>query len=268
MPALHELQSRVMAALLHPADTQAAADAAALLRPTPGGLDAARRLQLYRNNLFESLGAALGAVYPVVRQLVGEHFFRGLARRFIEQHPSRGGNLHDFGAELPAFLRGFEPAASLPYLPDVAALEWAVHAVYHEAPAPALTLQALAALDAGAQAALRLRLQPSARLLASSHPVLQLWQAHQPDAAPALALEHVDWAQGTRVLVAQRDLEVEFQMLSEGEHRWLQALESGAALAGASALALQADAAFDLPAVLMRHLALGSFCAQAQGDRL
>jgi hypothetical protein len=94
--------------------------------------------------------------------------------------------------------------------------------------------------------------------------VLQLWQAHQPDAA--LALEQVDWAQGTRVLVAQRDLEVEFQGLSEGEYLWLQALHEGAALADACALALQADAAFELPALLMRHLALGSFQAPAQGD--
>lgn len=263
MPALHELQRRVMAALLHPTDPQAQADAAALLRPTPGALDAARRLQLYRNNLSESLTAALAAVVPVVQQLVGEAFFRAMAQRFIRRFPSRHGNLHAFGAELPRFLRDFEPAASLPCLPDLAALEWAVHAVYHEAPVPALTLQALAALDAGAQAALRLRLQPSARLVASDHPVLQLWQAHQP--AAALALEDVDWRRGTRVLVAQRALEVEFQMLSDGELRWLQALQGGATLAEACAPALAADAGFDLAAVLMRHLELGNFQALPQG---
>ena len=108
MPALHELQRRVMDALLHPGEDAAAA---ALLRPSPG-LDAARRLRLYRNNLFESLTAALAAVYPVTQQLVGEDFFRALARRFIPAFPSRSGNLHDFGAELPAFIRGFEPAAT------------------------------------------------------------------------------------------------------------------------------------------------------------
>lgn len=263
MSALHELQRRVMAALLHPADPQAQADAAALLRPTPGGLDAGRRLQLYRNNLSESLTAALAAVFPVVRQLVGEPFFRGLARRFMERFPSRSGNLHAFGAELPRFLRDFEPAASLPYLPDMAALEWAMHAVYHEAPAPGLTLQALAALDAEAQAALRLRLQPTARLLASDFPVLQLWQAHQP--GTALALEDIGWQQGTRVLVAQRALEVEFHLLSEGEFLWLQALEGGAALGEACASALEADAEFNLPAVLMRHLALENFQALPKG---
>src|SRR5689334_21117181 len=74
--------------------------AAALLgtAAVPGGL------QVYRNNVFASLTEALAAVYPVVKRLVGEPFFNQLARRFIRRHPSRSGNLHDFGAELPAFI--------------------------------------------------------------------------------------------------------------------------------------------------------------------
>jgi hypothetical protein len=251
-----------MDALLQRADPAAAA---ALLRPTPG-LDAARRLQLYRNNLFESLTAALAAVYPVVRQLVGDDFFRALARRFITAFPSRSGNLHDFGAELPAFLRGFEPAAGLPYLPDVAALEWACHAVYHEAPVAALALPALAALSAEEQAALRLRLQPCARLVASDWPVLDLWRAHQGGGVDGL--DTIDWQRGTRLLVAQRALEVEFRLLAVGEYAWLRALRDGQTLAAACALGLEVDAGFELPAVLLRHLELGSFCApESQGDK-
>jgi hypothetical protein len=260
MPALHELQCQVMDALLQRGDATAAT---ALLCPAPG-LDAARRLQLYRNNLFESLTAALATVYPVVQQLVGEDFFRAMARRFIPAFPSRSGNLHDFGAELPDFIRGFRPAASLPWLPDMAALEWAIHAVYHDAPRPALELHELTALDANAQAALRLRLQPSAHLLASNHPLLQLWQAHQP--GTDLMLEAVDWCCGERLLVAQRELEVEFLRLSDGEYRWLQALRNGEPLARACTLALEADPGFDLPMVLLRHLRLQTFQAVDQGD--
>ncbi|WP_157266794.1 HvfC/BufC N-terminal domain-containing protein [Azohydromonas aeria] len=261
MPALLETQRRVMDSLLQRGDP---ADAAALLRPTPG-LDAARRLQLHRNNLFESLTAALAAVYPVTLQLVGEAFFRAMARRFIPQFPSRSGNLHAFGAELPDFIRGFEPAAAVPYLPDMAALEWALHAVYHAAPQPALDLPALAALDAGRQAALTLQLQPCARLLASSFPVLPLWQAHQGGAAGGL--DAIDWREGARLLVAQRALEVEFQRLGAGELAWLRALDAGEPLGAACGLALEAEAGFDLPAVLLRHLELGTFRAlDCEGD--
>lgn len=263
MTALPELQRRVMDALLQPLGEPTAA-ATALLRPAPG-LDAARRLRLHRNNLFESLTAALAAVYPVTRQLVGDEFFRVMARRFIPAFPSRSGNLHDFGAELPAFIGGFEPAAGLPYLPDLAALEWAIHAVYHEAPGPALELRSLAALDVRQQTALRLRLQPCARLLASSFPVLRLWQAHQDGAA--IGLEAIDWREGVRMLVAQRALEVEFQVLGAGEFTWLQALHAGEPLAAACARALEVQPGFDLPAALVRHLTLGSFQALPQGER-
>jgi len=259
MPALPELQRRVMDALLRRGDPAAAA---ALVAAVPG-LDAARRLQLYRNNLFESLHGALAAVYPVLRQLVGEECFRGLARRYVAAFPSLSGDIHDYGDALPGFVGGFGTAASLPYLADLTALEWSVHAVYHEAPLPALQLAALAALPPRGQAALRLRLQPSARLLASDFPVLAVWQAHQDGAA---GVEAVDLrAGGVRLMVAQRDLEVEFRLLGLGEHRWLQALDEGQPLGDACALAMRADAGFDLAAALARQLALGSFVAPRQG---
>ncbi|HLD13305.1 MAG TPA: DNA-binding domain-containing protein, partial [Burkholderiales bacterium] len=40
-----------------------------------GRFPAARHLQVYRNNVFESLVGALKAVYPVVERLVGTGFF-------------------------------------------------------------------------------------------------------------------------------------------------------------------------------------------------
>ena len=66
-------------------------------------------------------------MYPTVEQLVGAPFFRYAAHEFILAHPSKSGNLHDFGEDLPGFLAGFEPARALAYLPDCARLEWAWH---------------------------------------------------------------------------------------------------------------------------------------------
>ena len=59
---------------------------------------------VYRNNLFASLGAALEAVYPVSARLLGQGFFRQLARAYIVKHPSTSGNLHAFGAHLPLWI--------------------------------------------------------------------------------------------------------------------------------------------------------------------
>lgn len=258
-PALPELQQQVLGAL-HPRSADAAAieAALALLRhsrgPTP-----AQRLQIYRHNLFESLAGALAAVYPVVAQLVGDDYFRQLARSFIAQHPLRAGNLHRFGAELAPWLREHRSAAELPYLADVAALEWAWHEVYHEDDGEPLDPARLSEVPAAQQLALGLQAVPAARLIDSPYPVLRIWQAHQPDADASLPISLDEGA--ARLLVLRRRLEIEFVLLAPGEMHWLAALAAGSTLAEATIAAIGADPAFDLAAVLGRHLALGTFGA-------
>src|SRR5690242_12053219 len=68
-PALREVQARFVAALT---GGDATNEALADLRLPTLGVDARSRLQVYRNNYRISLTDALGAVYPVLRQLVGD----------------------------------------------------------------------------------------------------------------------------------------------------------------------------------------------------
>jgi len=251
MPSLHDTQARLMGALLRRPE---ALPAVPLLRRS-SGLSPERRLQVYRNNLEASLGAALAAVYPVVARLVGDACFRQVARGYVERFPSRSGNLHEFGGRLPGFLAAQPALAGLPYLADVAALEWAGHEVYHEADDVSLDAAALAALPVEHQARLRLHLQLATRFVASAWPVLAIWQANQADAAATLSLD----AGGVRLLVGRSGFEVEFRLLGAAEDAWLRALAEGRTLGAASAAALAVDSAFDLGATLGRHLALGSF---------
>ncbi len=71
---------------------------------------------------------------PSIERLVGEDFFKGAASLFIgasSSHPRPV--LIEYGEAFPAFLESFEPARGLPYLADVARLEWLRHAAYHAA---------------------------------------------------------------------------------------------------------------------------------------
>lgn len=252
MPSLRETQAATLAAIRD----GAMADAAAALLRSGFGLPPALRLQVYRNNHFESLIDALGAVYPVVRALVGEAFFRRVARRFVQRRPPREPNLQRFGATLPALLARLSAARSLPYLADVARLEWAVHEVYHEADAQPLDAARLAAVPADHQPRLRLKLQPASRFVASHFPVHRIWQTNQPGAsAEAVALDEG----GVRLLVARREGEVEMRLLGAAEDRWLRALARRADLEAATVEAFGVDPGFDLPGCLARHLGLGTF---------
>ncbi|HXH04204.1 MAG TPA: DNA-binding domain-containing protein, partial [Candidatus Competibacteraceae bacterium] len=109
------------------------------------GLAPAARLGLYRNNTVLNLGDALAAAYPVLQRLLGADCFRALARAYIGAHPSRSGDLHDYGDALADFLAGLPELAALPYLADVARLEWRVHRAYFAAEAAPCDLAALLA---------------------------------------------------------------------------------------------------------------------------
>lgn len=83
------------------------------------GSDPARRFAV-RNNVMVSLIDALADSYPVTQDLVGEEFFRAMARLFVRTHPPRSPVLALYGAGLAEFIESFAPAAVLPYLADVA----------------------------------------------------------------------------------------------------------------------------------------------------
>ena len=102
----------------------------------------ADRLNIYRNTFVTGVTKALRLTYPAVHRLVGAEFFEGAAAIFIAQHPPQAAWLDEYGAEFADFVRDFEPAASLPYLADVARLEWAVSRALHAADEPPLDLQA------------------------------------------------------------------------------------------------------------------------------
>lgn len=201
------------------------------------------REQIYRNNVFISLSAALGDVYPVVRRLVGEKYFAQLARRYLRTHPSRSGNLHDLGRQMNQFLRGLHDLENLPYLPDVAALEWACHEAFHAGEAAPLDFSALAD-PANAMAALH----PAVRLVASRYPVLAIWEANQAEDPGVIDLD----AGGDWLVVCRRDLEVRILRSSAGEFALLAALNDDRTLGEACDAALAAEPSLDLTAAMAR----------------
>src|SRR4051794_29552445 len=113
--------------------------ATALLQPgaTPAGLTSARgapdpaRFAVYRNNVVAGLGKALELRFPVAVQLVGEEFFRGMARAFIAASRPQSAVIAEYGDTLPDFIQNFEAAASVPYLADVARIEMFWTRAYH-----------------------------------------------------------------------------------------------------------------------------------------
>ena len=218
--------------------------------------DPQRRLAVHRNNVMVSLVDALAHTFPVTQQLVGETFFRAMAQVFVRAHPPRTRVLSHYGAELPGFIARFAPAASLPYLADVAQLEMLRLQALHAADACAMDAQAIAAVmhDARALPTLRWRLAPSLHLLRSAHAAVSLWAAHQEGSG--LALEDIDPAQAESALVFRSGLDVMVWQTPPGMDELVLGLLLDDPFGQALERALAAAPDFDLTqalATLIRH---------------
>ncbi len=148
----------------------------------PAGLTPAKRFRVYRNTMFASLINALRARYPVIERLTGEDFFEAAAGHFIEAHPPRSPVLIDYGEGFSDFLESFEPAGALPYLADVARLEWLRHRAYHAADREALRPSDLARAPSDRVFALHFEFHPSAALIVSPYPIVSIWETNAHDA--------------------------------------------------------------------------------------
>lgn len=252
MPALRELQIGFAAAL-----TSREAAACFAPRVQARNIQSERRLQIYRNNLFASLSEVLAAVYPVTRRLVGEAYFDQAARGYIAAQPSRSGDVHCYGDHFATHLGRCPGSNALPYLPDVARLEWGYHSAFHAEQHPSLDPDDLRTVPPEDYPRLRLILQPSIRLLVSDYPVLRIWRVNQDDWTGEPT---VDLAEGgVRLLTLRQGVEVAFLPLGAGEHTWLRGLARGMTLFKSQQLAVRREPDFDLGAALQRLLAQGAF---------
>jgi hypothetical protein len=210
---------------------------------------AAARLAIYRRAVLHNLCGALKGAYPVVRRLVGEDFFLEAATRYAEGEPSRCGDLNRFGAGFAQFLAHYPHAAALPYLPDVARLEWAWNESLAAADAPGLDFAALARVSPALQPRLRFAVHPAVRIVRSAYPVLAIWEANQPgrDGTP-------DAAEGPdEILVHREDGRVRLALISAPEAQFLARLMRGLTLEEAA----EVEGEWHLSATLERWAAHG-----------
>jgi hypothetical protein len=218
-------------------------------------LPAAGRLAIHRHHVRHSLAAALAATFPTVHAVVGADFFRGLARAFVGCSLPAQPVLSEYGAGFPDFVAGHEPARSLPYLADVARLDWALNLAFHAPADGRLTAAELAVLPAGRLPLLRLALSPGTTLLASGYPLDRIWAAAQPGASVgAVDLN----SGGIHLLVLRRPDDAAFARLSAGEAAFVSGLGKGELLEEAAGTAGRADPEFDLSASFARLLGLGA----------
>jgi uncharacterized protein (UPF0276 family) len=221
--------------------------------PAFAGEAVPQRFSLYRGNLGATWRRTLAHAYPVVLALVGEDFFGGLARAYGRKMPSDSVDLNQFGARFADFLAAFPPVDELPYLPDMARLEWAVHLAHYAADAQGLAPESLAVLHPDQLEARRFTLHPACALQASRWQVAALWHAHQEGEGQRVFPQDMQVA--SHALVCRTRWKAQVLVVDAAAHAALVVLQQGQTFGAALDAAFELDPAFDLAAHLRQWLA-------------
>jgi hypothetical protein len=221
----------------------------------PDGGPPGKRFDVYRNNVTMALGEALEVAFPVLVKLLGEDFFRPMAREFLRAHLPESPVLMFYGAAMPGFLEAFPPARQWGYLPDVARLELALRQTYHAADTQPLDPQALA-IPPGRLMAARIGIAPAVRVLASAWPIHAIWRANMVPGAPAPEMR------AEEVLVGRPGMDPAPWLLPPGGADFVAALAAGQTLGAALEAAGEG---FDAGAALQALLAAGAMTTITEG---
>ena len=222
----------------------------------PVGLDPAMagRFAIYRNNVHRGLGDALMAAYPVVAKLVGEDFFRAMAQGFFRAEKTRTGSLALYGAGFADFVDGFDAAASVPYLSDIARLERARLEVLHEADDAVLDAGALAVFGDDL-AACRFVARSACRLVSSAFPIHAIWGRQQADSTQAAPIVQ----QAENILITRPGMTVRQIVLDDAGAVFARCLLDGRTVADGYDAAIARDPQFDVTSGFAQLIAAGAF---------
>ncbi len=229
------------------------------LSPLKGGTLATKRFNVYRNNVALSLINILKDTFPVTGELVGPDFFHTMAHHFCAQNLPVSPVMYLYGADFPAFIKQYQPASTVPYLSDIAALEWARNEAYYSADGKPITIEGLGSYQEDEIPNLIFTLQPSLKLIQSSWPVVTIWEAHQ-QADTKETLESLP-SQEESALIVRPHLDVNLRAISASTACFISYLQKRTTFGGAIESAVQLDENFDIPANLAGLFSIGAVTA-------
>jgi len=132
---------------------------------------------VYRNTALQGALSALAATYPTVERLLGDEAFAALALRFVRAVRPMTPVLSDYGEGFVDWLALQPTLADLPYLPDVARIDWMCLEAHRAGDAPLLDAGALSDSSPQSWMTRRAALHPATRISWFRQPAPSIWLA-------------------------------------------------------------------------------------------
>lgn len=193
--------------------------------------EATLRMAVYQNNYAHSLREALKDSYPVVLRLIGEDFFHVLAMEFIQSHPPKQASLQSYGLEFIPFVSNHKQCQQLPFLADVAHIEYLYIQCFHGPEQEAINLNHLLVEEEDDLPHVAFTAHPNVYLVSSDYPSLDIWYANLEDEVTEINL---DECLPSRILIYRNDeLQVETVQLNNIAYSFCHHLMMGQSISEA-----------------------------------
>jgi hypothetical protein len=193
-----------------------------------GGLDAIvlgddrlsseARVDIYANMYFYRILDALKEDFPATHAVLGNDNFHNLVTGYLLEHPPTEPSITHSGSHLADYLRDHPIREGTPFIADLAKLERATVEVFLGPDAPTLDPDALRAVAVEDWPSMKLKLHPSAQILALNWQLSDLLRAVE---------EHRPWnppnQHAVKVLVWRAKAQVFHRNLEPGEANALEA---------------------------------------------
>jgi hypothetical protein len=224
------------------------------IHPNPR-VSSATQFSIYQDSITARFQRALKDIYPVCQQLVGEEFFLAMATHYIDETPSMSPDLNDYGADFANFIDKYPPASTLPYLGDVARLEWAWHRIAGAPDQNSFDFAKLAACyEAGDN--LIFTLPSRCTLLTSPYPIHTIWETNQKNYQGDDTITLAD-DERYYFLIWRNQYELRIDSLSITQWQLLTLIQAKLPLASICEHATAIDEALDIPMLLSQWVQSG-----------
>lgn len=164
---------------IHPMQAKSAEKSSSDILNPQGGVSGLERLEVYAKGYIARVHESLTESFEAVGHVLGHGMFVKLAEDYAAEYPSQNYNLSLLGSNLSSFLKTYDAVKELPFLPDLAEMEWKIAEAFHTFDRPVEGLEILSTLSGGDLEKIKIEFQPHVQIVKSEWPIWDIWHVRK-----------------------------------------------------------------------------------------
>lgn len=188
---------------------------------TEGRMSAQERVGIYSDAYGTRLFEALKTDFEATCKVLGEEDFYDLTLSYLKEFPSISTSIEEVGVKLPEFIGKHPLGIKIPYMQELATLEWNLVESFYADDLPPFDQTSLNTLSSSVWGEVKLTLDTSIKLLSTSWPILTVWETKKsfiiPEIKPALSF----------YLIHRHNYNVQVRAINEIEYHALSMVQEG-----------------------------------------